>query len=62
MTDVFIIWPEKRWVSEEKITTWFSDAVANGRIAPHYLRAKTTEEMAAALDDAGYLTVGRPPE
>ena len=59
---VFIIWPERKWVSEEKIATWFSDAVANDLIAPHYLSAKTTEEMAKALDDAGYLTVGNPPE
>ncbi len=56
---VMIVWPERRWVSAKQIASWFADGVANNEIDPEYLDAKTTQEMAAALSDAGMITLGR---
>jgi hypothetical protein len=56
----YIIYPEYRNVSAADIAMWFSDAVESGEIAPEYFGAKTEAEMAAALSDAGLITVGRP--
>lgn len=58
----YIVYPEQRWVSLEQLQTWFTDAVANGSIAPEYLSAKGVEDMGMALDDAGVITLGRPPQ
>ena len=54
-----IIWPEKRFVSDDTIAEWFADRVADNEIAPQYLGAKDTETMARALEDAGIITRGK---
>jgi hypothetical protein len=54
-----IIWPERRTVSADKIETWYSDALANNEIAEAYKAAKTADDMAAALHDAGIITLSR---
>ncbi len=56
---IMIIWPERRWISAKQIESWFADGVTNNEIDPGYLHAKTTREMAAALSDAGIITLGR---
>jgi len=58
---IYIIWPEKRAVSDEEIASWYSDAVANGEIGPSYVPEMDSEKMAAALEDIGVLTVGKKP-
>ena len=54
-----IIWPERRSVSTSQIEGWYDDAVANGEIDDDYLDAETVDRKAAALDDAGIITLGR---
>lgn len=54
----YIIYPERRSISFRQIEVWFTDAVANNEIAPEYFSAKSEAEMAAALSDAGLITVG----
>lgn len=56
----FIIWPERRWVSRETIATWYADAVANQEVAPPFAPDHDTAAQAAALDDAGKITLGSP--
>lgn len=57
---IYIIYPEERYISDAQVTSWFTDAVANGDVSkvdrPGEL---TTNEMAAALEDAGLITRGR---
>lgn len=52
-----IIWPERRFVSESQIRTWYSDAVANGEAEETDLR--DPEEMARELSSIGIITLGR---
>lgn len=52
-----IVWPYKGFASNEQIESWHSDAVENGDVEAG---AKTYDEMAKALDDAGLLTLVRP--
>lgn len=59
--DFYINYPEKRYVSAKTIAIWYKDAVANGEIAPCYFNAKSHGEMAAALQDAGIITLGNLP-
>ena len=59
---IYIVYPERRFVSDEQITTWFTDAVANSHIGPMYYYAKTPHEMAAALCDAGLIQTAMPPD
>lgn len=56
----YIIWPERRWVTEEEINMAYSDSVVNGDIAKEYLNAKDFQTKCNALDDAGILTFGDP--
>lgn len=55
---VYIIYPERRIVDDETIEMWYIDALANREIAEEYLHAKTIDQMARALDDAGIVTLG----
>ena len=59
MDGVFIIWPERKWLSGAALRILFSDAVANGKIEDEYLDAKTDEEMTRALNSAGEITTGK---
>ena len=52
-----IIWPERRFVSEDKIRVWYSDAVANGEAEETDLTE--VEEMARELSSIGHITLGR---
>lgn len=56
--DTYIIWPEKRWVSEATLWGWYDDAVANCQIAEEYLFAHDLETARRALSDAGLITCG----
>jgi hypothetical protein len=55
----WIIWPENRFVSENQMKTWYFDAVANNEISREYLDLKDVSKMAAALNDAGLITLGQ---
>jgi hypothetical protein len=52
-----IIWPEQRWVGGDIIAGWYSDAVENQDVMPPY--TTDVREMAMALSDIGFITVGR---
>jgi len=52
-----IIWPERRWVSEDQIKMWYTDAVANGEAEETQLN--DVEEMARELSSIGHITLGR---
>jgi len=59
MTILFhLVYPEKRIVGEETIRVWYSDAHANGEVEG-YDDEPDTMEMAAALEDAGLITVSK---
>ena len=58
---IYIVYPERRFVTDEQMATWFADAVANQEIHPDHLGAKTPEAMALALSDAGFITTAQPP-
>jgi len=55
----YIIWPERRFVSEETIAMWFSDALANEEIDAELARVTDPEMMARELHYAGLITLGR---
>lgn len=56
---IFIVYPERRWVTAEWIAIKYADAVDNGDVDRRiYHGALTTKEMANALDDAGIITQG----
>ncbi len=54
-----LIYPEQRRVSDDTIRQWYADAVANNEIAPEYkgFEKHDVMKMAAALSDAGIITV-----
>lgn len=58
----YLIWPERKIVSDEWIETQFADAISNSYIPPERISAKDVMEMARALDDAGLITLGTEPE
>jgi hypothetical protein len=60
MTHFEIVWPERRFVSEDQIRTWYSDAVANGDAEETDLL--DPEEMARELSSIGAITLGRGRE
>lgn len=59
MCDIYIIYPERRWVSADRLTDWYADAVANMEAQPG---ARTVDEMAAELEDIGFITRAAAPE
>jgi len=59
---IYIVYPERKFVSEETIAGWFADAVENREISPEYLGATDLETMIRALNDAGIITTARSPE
>jgi hypothetical protein len=55
---IYIIWPDRRLVSESQVWSWYEDAVANGQIAEEYLFAHDLETAKRALSDSGLVTFG----
>lgn len=53
-----ILWPDRRWVSENQIKIWYSDALANGDAEDETI-FEDTEAMARELHDIGIITLGR---
>lgn len=61
MDDIFeIVWPEKKTVSADRIKIWFADALDNGDIASEFESETDPAGMAAALDEAGIITLRNP--
>ncbi len=58
---VYLVYPEKRWVSVATIRGWYHDACANGDIADEFLGQPDHDwtSQAAALEDAGLITLGK---
>lgn len=60
---VYIVYPEKRWMSDETIISWFKDGIADGMIsAEEGKQCHTILDMARLLADVGYITIGNPPD
>jgi hypothetical protein len=57
----YICWPEKRWLSDVQVETWYADAIANNMVKIGQNRAKTIKDMVDVLEDIGYITRGLPP-
>jgi hypothetical protein len=53
-----IIWPDRRWVSEDQIKMWYLDAMDNGDIDDEGI-FDDAEEMAKELHNIGTITLGR---
>lgn len=56
---VEIIYPGHRLVPRKVVEQWFTRAVQENQIPPGRLNAKTTQEMASALDDIGWIRLAR---
>lgn len=55
-----IIWPEARYVGEAQLRTWFSDDIANGKIAADAVDGSDSlEHVCRELDHAGTITLHR---
>ena len=53
----YMIWPEKKIVSEDKLVALYLETLRDGELEPKHLRAKTVEEIAVVLTDVGRITV-----
>ncbi len=53
-----IIWPDRRWVSEDQIKMWYSDAMVNGDAEDETI-FDDVEAMARELHNIGTITLGR---
>jgi hypothetical protein len=56
---VKIEWPQNLLAVDSVVERWFIDAVAKNLIEPRYFKAKTAEEMAKALENAGIIKLAR---
>jgi hypothetical protein len=56
---VKIEWPQNLLVPDEVIDTWFVKAVADNRIEPRYLSARTAQARAEALENAGIIRLAK---
>jgi len=56
---VKIDWPQNLLVTDEVIAKWFAAAVAKNLIEPRHLSAKTAQEQAKVLDNAGIIRLAR---
>lgn len=52
-----IIWPERRYVSEDTIRTWYADMVADDEAENPNLT--DSYDMAKELENIGRITMGR---
>lgn len=58
---VYIVYPDRRFVPDAVIQSWFADAVADGIIPADQADAVSVDSMADALADVGLITRGLPP-
>lgn len=56
----WVIWPERRHITEGQMRLWYADAVANGEV--ENTTCTDVEAMARELSNAGVLTLGRMEE
>lgn len=56
-----LLYPEDKWVSEDKIESWFWDAVKDGDIRPSdwFTHTPTIDKMVEALSDIGCITLAK---
>ena len=54
-----LLYPERRSVSADTIERWYFDAVANGELIYEH---DSTEDMADALADVGFITLAEDQE
>lgn len=55
---LYIVYPEKKWISHEAIETMFDDAVANNEIdAARALACPGIDDKIRVLEDIGHITV-----
>lgn len=59
-SSIWIIYPDIGWLSKDTIISWYTDAVANGHIQNRH--CTTVIQMAAELEDIGFLYRGRQPK
>ena len=53
MIEVYIVYPEERWVNEARIRMWYADAVDNDECEGGHTEL---EFMMRELDDIGHVT------
>ena len=58
---IYLVYPEKRWVENQEIETWYLDAIDNSLIKMGQAKARNVDEMAEVLEDIGIITRGKPP-
>jgi len=54
-----ITWPQRWEVPIQTIEDWFVAAVCENQIPPEQLKAKTPQEMAAALENIGWIALAK---
>ena len=59
MRDIYTIYPDKRFVSEQQIRDWYQDAVCNNDIDNG--ACTDINEMIHELEDIGQITIGKAP-
>lgn len=52
---VYIVYPVRGYIDAYQVEKLFVEAVTDSLIPPNALNAKTADEMAAALDNAGVI-------
>jgi hypothetical protein len=57
----WILWPDKRAISAEKIKMWASDAWENGELRGEKPDLSDADACALALHEEGHITLARQP-
>ncbi len=58
----YLVYPDRRWVSDQRIIDWYTDALASGLIQPcnEFVHdANDVVGMTTALANIGWITVGK---
>ena len=55
---VLLVYPERRWVTPERLLTWHADAIANGQV-PAQKHTEDWRRAAYDLEDIGHITLGK---
>lgn len=58
--EIYITYPQPRWVSPIQIESWYAEAVEAGMIPKDKLDAKHWADMATALACVGIIVIGEP--